>query len=1073
MSPRLPHIARLLCSAALFCLLVPSAASAAPPAPEVYIHAPDSVEAGEPGMFGVFIFHNSDEPLAGPITITETLSAGSEQPEPSFGETAIPELKRVTGQNCEQSGLTWTCTLSIEPPGLPGGVMLYRQPQLLTVEPGSAEEVTIAVRVESGNAPTVQADRSVRIGAPGPFELGWAGALLKPDRSPFTAAGSTPHSFFTDLKLSTYAKTLFGGLVPGVLIEEKLDDAVAHLPAGLVGNPQAIPTCPYVELQHAKAAIPNCPPDSQVGLFKGMIGGAGAFGPRIAPIYNVEPPAGAPASFGMNIHGVPILLTARLDPDDYSIDVASTNTNTTLALTDARIEIWGVPHDKSHDGLRVVDCLEYGSNEGGSGESCPSGHPRTAFLRTPTRCDGPLDVGLEASTYQHPELVHRESFELPALQACDKVPFNPSLDVKTSSLDAESATGLRATVEAPNSGLENPDAVSESDIKEVKVSLPQGVTLNPSQADGLGVCSEAQFENSELSFNPDGSKGCPSNSKIGTVSVKTPLLAETIPGNVYVAEPYLNPFDSLLAIYVVLEEPMRGILVKLTGEVESDERTGRIVTTFSDLPQQPFSSFEFRFREGARAPLVTPPTCGTYETEAQFVPWANPSETLVSKSSFQITRGIGGGPCPPGGVPGFNPGFTAGSVNNNAGSFSPFLMRLTRLDGEQDMTKFSSVLPPGVVAKIAGVGKCSQAAIDAAEAETGLEERANPSCPASSQIGRTLVGAGVGSVLTQVPGKLYLAGPYKGAPLSVAAITPAVAGPFDVGTVVVQEALTLDPITAEVHVDGDRSEPIPHILKGIPLKMRDLRVYVDRDKFTLNPTSCDPSSVKATLFGSNLDVFSDADDVAVNLASRYQAANCANLGFKPRLSLRLKGGTGRGAHPGLRAVFRPRPGDANLAKAVVKLPRSAFLDQAHIRTICTRVQWATDNCPKGAIYGRVMAFTPLLEEPLKGNAYLRSSNNKLPDLVFDLEGVVDIEAAARIDSVGGGIRATFSFIPDAPLTKVVVEMQGAKKGLIVNSRNLCAGKSRAELKLDGHNGKAADSRPVVRARCGKGKRRRN
>jgi hypothetical protein len=1053
--------------ATLALLAGPASAQAAPLAPEVTIITGDSLEAGESGYVSTTIFNSGDVALSGQMTIVETVSPGAELG--PVGTLRFEESGEIAGKSwagnrvCEQTPRRIICMVPLPAEGFPpGGAINFSDFFHLSVDPSASGEVELAIEVSGGGAPSGREDRTIDIGPDLPYEIvKWEGALRNPDRSIAHRAAAAPDSLFNDLWPRNHS-SLFFGLLPIVAAPENLKDVVAHLPPGLVGNPSSLPKCTAIDVMNNG----SCPDDSQVGVYKGTIGALPAF----VPIYNVEPPPGYAAKFAFNYRGVTVSLLGRLRPDDYGVDVISRNTATTLLLNSATVEFWGVPAASSHDAVRG-GCLAHPARLGNSGNLCPPSSPRTTFLRTPTRCGAPLPFGVELNTYQHPEVLHGASFDLAPMQACDRVPFEPSLSSKTTARDAESPTGLHVTVEMPQAGLENPDAVAESDVKDVKVALPQGVTLNPSQADGLGVCSPAQYESSELSFSPDGTKGCPSDSRIGSVQVKTPLLEETLLGDVFVAKPYDNPFGSLLAIYVVIEEPMRGILVKLAGEVEPDERTGRIVTTFSDLPQTPFSSFEFRFREGARAPLVSPPTCGSYETEAQFTPWANPDQPLVTKSSFEITRGIGGAPCPPGGVPGFGPGFSAGSVNNNAGSFSPFLMRLTRLDGEQNMTRFSSVLPPGVVAKLAGVGKCSQAAIDAAEGKSGLEERANPSCPASSQIGRTIVGAGVGSVLTRVPGQLYLAGPYKGAPLSVAAITPAVAGPFDVGTVVVQEGLTLDPVTAEVHVDGDKSEPIPHILKGIPLKLRDLRVYVDRDKFTINPTSCDPSSVKATLFGSYLDVFSSADDVPVSLESRYQAANCNILGFKPKMSLKLKGGTKRGGHPALRAVFRPRRGDANLAKAVVKLPRSAFLDQAHIRTICTRVQWAQDACPKGAIYGKVKAFTPLLDEPLRGNAYLRSSNNKLPDLVFDLKGVVDIEASARIDSVKGAIRATFPFVPDAPLTKVVVEMRGAKKGLIVNSRDLCAAKSRAEVKLDAHNGKAEDSRPVVGVRCGKKGRR--
>jgi hypothetical protein len=306
----------------------------------------------------------------------------------------------------------------------------------------------------------------------------------------------------------------------------------------------------------------------------------------------------------------------------------------------------------------------------------------------------------------------------------------------------------------------------------------------------------------------------------------------------------------------------------------------------------------------------------------------------------------------------------------------------------------------------------------------------------------------------------------------VIAVVPAVAGPFDVGTVVVREGLTLNPETAEVEVDGAASDPIPHILAGIPLKVRDLRVYVDRDNFILNPTNCNPSTAKATLFGSYLDLFSAADDVPVALSARYQAANCLNLGFKPKLKLNLKGGTKRGSFPALKATLKARGTDANIAGAQVTLPKSAFLEQGHIGTICTRVQFRAENCPKASIYGHAKAITPLLEEPLEGNVYMRSSNHKLPDLVIALKGIVDVNVSSRIDSFKGGLRSTFENVPDAPISSFVLTMKGGKKGLIVNSRNLCAGKNRANVTFAGKNGRVANLRPEMKPRCGKAPKKR-
>lgn len=922
----------------------------------------------------------------------------------------------------------------------------------------------------------------------------------------FTQAGGHPFEYTTTLDFNTEINPTLGLTTLGYPVEPTRDIA-AELPVGFLGNPQAADRCDAGDLLGENQSPPSCPVDSQIGTALVQVNVGPASGNRLGPLplFNMVPPPGVPARFGVNVYGTVVTFDARLRSEsDYGISVTVPRIPAALNVAGSSLTLWGAPAADVHDPLRACPgklAPEYVQPDPPEAASCKTDAAERAFLRMPTSCTAPgeglrwpiamdswNEVGallssgapdLSDPAWESTEIEGHEAPGYPlapsewgaegkGVDGCPEVPVAGSLSAKPTSLDTESSTGLEVHVEVPNPGLNNPasTAIASSDIKRVKVALPQGVTINPSQAEGLGVCSPAQYESSRLEFHPDGQHGCPSDSKVGTVSVKTPLLEEQIPGNVYIAAPFDNPFDSLLAIYVVLEEPMRGILVKLPGEVRTNEQTGKIEAEFDDLPQTPFSSFDFKFREGARAPLVTPPTCGSYETVTEIEGWSDPGNHITSTSSFEITRGIGGGPCPKAGTPDFKPTFSAGAINNSAGDFSPFVMRLTRKDGEQDMTRFSATLPPGVLGKLAGVDKCPGSAVAIARSKSGLQERANPSCPANSEIGRSVVGAGVGSVLTHVPGKVYLGGPFNGRPLSVIAITPAVAGPFDVGTVVVQVALTLNPKTAEVEVDGTASDPIPHMLKGIPAKLRDLRVYVDRPDFTLNPTSCDPSATEATLFGGGGNAFTSTDDVPVFLEDRFQAANCAALGFKPKLGLKLKGGTSRGDFPALQATYRPRPGDANVEGLVVRLPRSAFLEQGHIRTVCTRVQFAADACPKGSQYGFIRAFTPLLDEPLAGPVYLRSSNHKLPDLVFDLHGLVDVEVATRIDSVRGGVRASVETVPDAPLTKVVLRMQGGKKGLIVNSRNLCGSTNRANVASNGHNGKISDFNPAMKPDCG-------
>jgi uncharacterized repeat protein (TIGR01451 family) len=995
------------------------------------------------------------------------------------------------------------CTTSIPVP--PSSVGYQRL--LLTVKIGSTAIGTLTTQFEvsGGDAKSVKTIDPVAISSQPPgFGVDALDTNLSADvtGSPLTKAGAHPYDYTTWLDFNTLKSPdpIEGDLWP----VEPPKSVIADLPPGLVGNPAIANECTIDQLASMSGQFiprPLCPSASQVGTtlirLKGAFPGSAVIGPL--PVFNMKPPPGVPARFSFNIIGTLIVLDAELRSEgDYGLSVTTTIPQG-LEIAGNTITFWGVPSSSDHDPERACPGQE---NPWQGAPHCTSGASEQPFFRLPTSCpegqaaslptsirvDSWVDPGdfVKVSAFSHEQPGYpspqSEWGDAAPIEDCEEVPVKGSLEAKPTARDAETSSGLTVRVEVPNPGMKNPEGIASSDLKKVEVSLPRGITINPSQAEGLGVCMPAQYESTELSFLPT-TKGCPDDSKIGTVAVKTPLLHETVEGDVYVAQQddpgtstpgAENPFDSLLAIYVVLHNEQRGILIKLPGEVDLEDpaHPGQIVTTFENLPQLPFDSFDFKFREGARAPLVTPPACGDYTTETEITGWSDPGNPIVSKSSFRIDRGIGGGPCPPSGTPPFKPGFSAGSVNPSAGLYSPFTMRLTRNDGEQDLTKFSSILPSGVSAKIAGVEKCTDAAIAGAKGKTGRQELAAPSCPAGSRIGRSLAGAGVGSVLTYVPGSIYLAGPYQGAPLSVVAITPAVAGPFDVGTVVVREALTLDPVTAEVHVDGDKSDPIPHILKGIPLKLRDLRIYVDRENFTINPTSCDPTAVKGILFGSYADVFSPGDDVPVALSSRYQAANCASLGFKPKLALNLKGGNRRGGHPGLKAIVTPRKGDTNIGKAVVKLPRSAFLDQAHIRTICTRVQFAADACPKGAQYGYVKAWTPLLDEPLEGPVWLRSSNNKLPDLIFDLHGIVDIEVAGRIDSIRGGIRTTFEGVPDAPVSRLVLQMQGGKKGLIQNSRNLCAGTNKAGAQFDGQSGKPYDFRPVVRPDCGKRKRAR-
>jgi hypothetical protein len=566
-------------------------------------------------------------------------------------------------------------------------------------------------------------------------------------------------------------------------------------------------------------------------------------------------------------------------------------------------------------------------------------------------------------------------------------------------------------------------------------------------------------------------EACPNGSKIGEFTVLSPLFEKTLEGSVFLAAPFDNPFGTLIGLYLVAKSTERGVLVKVPGKLDADPGTGSLVATFGGLPQLPYTDLQIKFREGQRSPLATPALCGAFTTQIALTSW-NGGEEVHTSSANPIASGPEGLPCPSV-TPGFAPKAQAGSINSAAGAYTPFYIHLTRTDTEQEITSYSTVLPPGLLGDIAGIPYCSDAAIEAARHRGGFEEAEHPSCPESTEIGHTLSGYGVGPALEYQPGGLYLAGPYHGSTLSIVAIDSATVGPFDLGTIVVRQAIDVDPQTAQVSIDSSGSDPIPHIIDGIPIHLRDVRVYISKNHFTVNPTSCEKSEVVSTLTGSGADVGQPTLRSTSTVPSAYQAFGCASLPFEPHLKLRLRGGTSRGDFPSLRAELKPRAGDANIGSAKVTLPASEFLEQNHIKTICTLPQFAREACPTGSAYGSAQAFSPLLAQPLEGSVYLRSApERKLPDLVADLHGGglgLRIEVVGHIDAVHGGLRATFETAPDAPVSRFVMNLKGGKKGLLVNSENLCAAVQFGNALFIGHNNVGIRLRPKMEVNCKKQK----
>ena len=892
--------------------------------------------------------------------------------------------------------------------------------------------------------------------AVGPFGIeNFDGEVIEEGGEAATQAGSHPYEATTEFDIFRHIEEpsppvnfilcplSFGECeIPN----QNFKDVEVTLPPGFIGNPNVVPTCALGDLTrgitlHGTEAEPTpaeCPNDSAIGWVQLRGNCCAEELPINTLVYNLKPGPNEPAKFGFRAGFETVILrpTAAVRPGgEYGLKVDVSDVTQTLPVVGQKLTLWGVPGDPSHDTQR-----------GG-----PFGGRALPFLTNPTSCTGPVATGIRMNSWQEPGNYQEASFltheagepnKPIGAVGCDKLSFEPSLSLQTDPPGAAQPTALSATLHLPQSG----NAVTEqlvakslatSHLRTAVVKLPAGVAVNPAAANGLGSCSEAQF-----GYHNADPVSCPADSKVGTGEVVTPLLEDPLKGSIYLAQQNANPFGSLLAVYMVVEG--HGVTVKIAGKIDTDPTTGQVTATFDENPQLPFEDFKLDFFGGPGATLVNPNGCGTYTASNTFASWSG--GTVNGSSSVDINQNCSNG--------GFNPGFSAGSTNPSGGSYAPFALNVTRNDGEQNVSALGVALPKGLVAKIAGVPLCPEA------------NAANGSCPASSQVGSVSVAAGAGPnpVWVPQPGKsptaVYLAGPYKGQPYSLVFKVPVQAGPFDLGTVVLRASISVNPDTAQVSVTSDS---LPQILMGIPIGYRQIHVGIDRAGFVLNPTNCKEQAVASTIVSSQ--------GAAATPASRFQVGDCGTLGFKPKLYTRIWGKTNRGAHPKLRAILQPRKGDANVGRVALTLPRSEFLDQAHIKTVCTRVQFAANACPADSVYGSAIATTPLFDQPFQGPVYLRSSNHKLPDLIAALHGPVDFNLVGRIDSKNKGIRTTFESPPDVPVTKFTLYMKGGKKGLLVNSRNICKQTYRSNATLRGQNGRRTTLKPVLKNNRCKGKKK--
>ncbi len=835
-------------------------------------------------------------------------------------------------------------------------------------------------------------------------------------------------------------------LFPGfgdVLPNEAVQTIALNLPPGLLANAAKAPTC-----LRADFAVGHCAVEDQVG--NAVVTTSWLANPPTGlmpwnPIYNLAPAGDTPASLGLMVgpSRLPAFIDIGVDSaSDYHVTATSSNIETVFPIKKLEITLWGVPADPSHDPERL--------SEFGSG-GVPSTAPRTPFMVNSTDCATTPVTGLRATSYYDSAVTGEAASPNPT--GCDQLAFDPTIKVTPDVTAPDAPTGVAFDFAFPQD--EDPDGLGTPALRTATVDLPAGMTINPGAAGGLAACTDA-----ESAIGTEAAASCPEAAKVGTATIDVPALRQPLEGALYIGTQESDDPASGKMYRLFLVADGQGVHLKLEGQVRVDPASGALKATFAENPQVPVSEIELHLKDGPRAPLATPSTCGPKTTTAELAPWGG--QAVERQSTFDVDCAAGLGR--------FSPSFQAGAVTPTAGASSPLVIKVGREDGEGALRSIDFTLPPGETGRLAGVPYCPEAAIAAAAGRSGRAEQADPSCPAASRIGSVDTAAGAGSAPFHVPGTVYLAGPYKGAPISAVVVTPAVAGAFDLGTVVVRAPLYVDPETTQITA---KSDPIPTVLGGVPLRLRSVAITIDRPGFSQNPTNCEAMAVGATL-GS-------AGGATATPSNRFQVGGCKDLAFGPRLKLRVMGKTNRGAKPRLRAVVTTSPGEANIRRAQVNLPHSEFLEQDHIKTVCTRVQWNEGDgngsaCPAGSIYGRAVAWTPLLDHPLEGYVYLRSNGGerKLPDLVAGLNGQVSIALWGKVDSgPNHGIRNTFEVVPDAPVSRFVLEMNGGKKGLLVNSEDLCGApkaQRRAVVRFTGQNGKVSAFKPLVGNECGKAKK---
>lgn len=876
-----------------------------------------------------------------------------------------------------------------------------------------------------------------------------------------TQAGSHPYALRTSIVFNHVVTAIEAGQPPRVRAYGDPKDIEVNLPAGMIVNPLATETrCTEAELESPEGPA-SCPNGAAVGVFSIDLDGIEVLD---EPVYNMMPPVGVSAELGFNAAAIGLIMHVggRLRTGtDYGLSADIYEIPQQRPIYGLELTLWGNPSEASHDeerGLCAGAEAKQIFKETGMRSSCPVERTTKPFLTLPESCTGePLTTTLSTDSWQEPGALNPDetpdlsdprwrtaTASSPAVTGCENINFNPKLTVDTAepqAASAESPSGLDLDLGLPRD--ESVDGVAQADLKEVTVTLPAGMAVSPSAAAGREACTPA-----EIGLHTAQAPSCPDAAEVGSAKIVTPLLEDPLEGSIYLAQPYANepafgtlehPGGSLLALYLVAEGD--GMLVKLAGKVEADPDTGRLTVRWSDIPQLPSEDLKLSLFGGPRAILVTPPGCGVYPVSSSLTPWSG-TPAVTQTSNLTIASGPNGGPCPSGG---FTPSFTAGTANNQAGAFSSFSLTLTRQDGEQRFGAFTVKLPSGLSGILRNVAPCP-------EPQAALGE-----CSQASEIGATTIGTGPGPDPLYLPepgrqaSKIYLSGPFKGAPFGLSIVVPAIVGPFDLGNLVIRASVAIDPHTAQLTISSDG---LPAIEEGIPLDIRTVNVNIDRPGFIFNPTSCAPQTVAGTI--------SATGGASATVSSPFQAVNCANLPFKPVLSALTHAKTSRADGAYLHVKVVSGPGQVNIGKVKVDLPKQLPSRLTTLQKACLARVFEADPaaCPSASVVGSATVDTPLLAHSLSGPAYFVSHGVvAFPALVMVLQGEgVTIELEGQTNIRKGITSSTFRSLPDTPISTLdLVLPMGPHSVFAVNlppkaKRGLCAQKLNMPTAIVSQNG---------------------